>query len=342
MSNTIYEEVKTAFEEIDYKKIYRKTVLITGATGLIGSYFCETIHYLNEVKNAGIHLYMLSHSGLPTHLSEFDKYDWVTLLKGDLSDREWRRNLPSADYIIHAAGYGQPGKFMLDPLKVIEINTSATSDLLAKTNPGGSFLFISTSELYSGLDDRPCREADIGSTTPLHPRACYIEGKRCGEAICYSYRNNGVDAKCARLALAYGPGTRIDDKRVLNEFIRKAVINKKLEMQDSGMALRTYCYVTDAVELMWNILLFGREPVYNVGGHSVLLIRELAKMIAEQLNAEVVIPEIDNEFEGAPKTVTLDLSKAETEFDKHEYVSMEEGLNRTINWQIKNLYSENE
>ena len=248
-------------------------------------------------------------------------------------------SFPTVDFVIHAAGYAQPAKFTQNPDKTLRLNTTATFQLLEKVEKDGSFLFVSTSEVYSGLEKDRYTEQDIGTTTPQHPRACYIEGKRCGEAFCMAARTKGVDAKCARLSLAYGPGTRADDRRVLSEFIRKALLNGQIGLMDSGSALRTYCYVTDAVEQMWQILLHGTQSVYNVGGHSSISIAGLARMVGEALNVPVVIPPEDSSMGGAPKSVQLELNRVEEEFCKHDYVSMEDGLARTIAWQKDNLYS---
>ncbi|MEK7097218.1 MAG: NAD-dependent epimerase/dehydratase family protein, partial [Patescibacteria group bacterium] len=167
--------------------------------------------------------------------------------------------------------------------------------------------------------------------------SCYIEAKRCGEAICNAYRAKGVQAKSARLSLAYGPGTKQGDLRVLNSFIQKA-IQGKIEMLDYGEAKRTYCYISDAIEIMWKILLFGKEPVYNVGGFSNITIADLARKIGKYLDIPVVFPKISSDkISGAPVDVSLDMSKVKNEFGKTEYVSLDEGLERTIEWQ-KKLY----
>ena len=336
--NNIYQEVAAEYAGLDLSPLYGKNLLITGATGLIGSYLVETIRWLNTERAANIHLYIVSHNGLPTHLQELEQDSHTCILAGDLTDSDWRKTLPTADFIIHAAGYAQPGKFTAAPEKTLTLNTSATADLLEKLVPGGKFLFISTSEVYSGLDKAAYQETDIGTTTPQHPRACYIEGKRCGEAFCMAYREKGVDVKCARLSLAYGPGTRADDRRVLNEFIKKGIQNHEIRLMDSGAAGRAYCYVTDAVEDMWNILLHGKEPVYNVGGHSVTSIRELAQSVGQLLRVPVSFPEESSEMTGAPKSVQVDLTMIEQEFGKTSYIELQEGLRRTIEWQLSNLY----
>ncbi len=105
-------------------------------------------------------------------------------------------------------------------------------------------------------------------------------------------------------------------------------------MMDSGEAIRTYCYISDAVEIMWQVLLFGTEPIYNLGGHSQTSIAGLARQVGSILNVPVVIPPTNKSVAGAPKDVKLSMKKTETEFGKEEYVPLERGLERTINWYL--------
>lgn len=228
------------------------------------------------------------------------------------------------DYIIHAAGYGQPAKFMADEIATISVNTTKTIELLRKLKPTGKFLFLSTSEVYSGAVP-PYKESDIGTTSPTHPRACYIESKRCGEAICMAYRRLGYDVKIARLSLAYGAAKK-GDGRVLNQFIEQA-LNGKIQLLDKGEAKRTYIYVKDAVKILWNILEKGTQPIYNVGGVSKTTIAELAYMIGRLTGVEVVLG--DKGLDGAPDDVCLDLSLLK-EFGDIKFTSLEEGLKQTI------------
>lgn len=260
-----------------------------------------------------------------------------------------------ADYIIHAAGYGQPDKFMADPIGTIKVNTSKLIAMLERLKPGGRFLYISTSELYSGSWKNSHAETDIGHSDPWHPRSMYIEGKRCGEAICAAYRAKGVNVKVARLSLAYGPGTRVGDTRVINQFIEQALITGRIEMKDQGNAVRTYCYIDDAVDMLLNILMHGAEsarataenltlpytdtPVFNVGGVSRTTIKELALSIAALTGAEVFTPPNDKGLKGAPQHVEVSLNKYRREIDdKTTFVDLHEGLKRTIEYQRK-LYA---
>jgi nucleoside-diphosphate-sugar epimerase len=332
----ILEDAQKIITKVKMDELNGRSILITGASGLIGTYLLASIFEHVRSKGITVNVTAVTHGEIPEHLNKF--LDGVKVVRGDITDKLFINSLPSADFIIHAAGYGQPGKFMEDKVKTIAINTSATMWLFEKLLPNGKFLFLSTSEVYSGLNSPPFKEEQIGTTNTIHPRACYIEGKRTGEAICNAYRSKGVAAKSARLSLAYGPGTKIGDARVLNNFIGKALMQGKIELLDMGRANRTYCYVADAVEILWHILFFGEAPVYNVGGISRTTIGDLARQIGGILGVPVVFPTSEEAAKaGAPDDVYLDMSLVAKEFKKNDYITLADGLSRTINWQ-RSLY----
>ncbi len=283
-----------------------KHIIVFGAFGLVGSNFIESsVHFLERPFK-------------------------VTKIKCD----EVPDNLELADYIYYGSGYGQPQKFGEDKLKTIQINTASLLEAFTYLKPDGKFIYISTSEVYSGADS-PNTESVLGTTTPQHPRACYIESKRCGEAICESYRSLGYDVKIARLALAYGPGTKKNDTRVINQLIEQG-LKGEITLRDGGEAIRTYLYIKDAVELLWKILLKGKKSVYNVGGFSTLSILELAQEIAKQMDATLTIPQINTGLYDAPQRVELDMSRTLKDFDQH-FTPLSQGLRETIKYQ-KELY----
>jgi UDP-glucuronate decarboxylase len=332
----ILQDAQRICERLKMDALRNTTILVTGASGLIGTY---VLACLSHLKNIGFRMQVhgLCLSEPPPHVSELMAKDGFALMRIDLSDFNEYHKLPQADIIIHAAGYAQPSLFMANPIPTIQINTSATAALLKKLQPCGRFLFISSSEIYSGLKKRVLSENDVGLTSPSHPRAPYIEGKRCGEAICNAFLSQGIRVRIARVALAYGPGTRSHDSRALNAFIEKALLQDKIELLDTGSAVRTYCYVADIVELLWHILLIGKDTIYNVGGTSTITIAELAQKIGKLTGKSVTFPDTCCPSAGAPPVVKLDLSKSQVEFGKTEYVELEEGLKRTISWQ-RELY----
>ncbi len=288
----------------------KKKLLITGAFGLVGSNICKIL----ERDYPEIEVYK-EKGGL-----RFDSYPYHFF-----------------DYIIHAAGYGQPQMFSKDKLATIKLNTVELDNLFHMLAGENKFLFVSSSEVYSGAPS-PHKETDIGTTTPQHPRACYIEGKRCGEAICMAYKEQGYDVKIARLALAYGPGTKKGDTRVLNQFIEQALTTGAINIKTDGSEKRTYLYVEDAAEMLLDILFKGKDVVYNVGGDSIntTTIAQLASMIFAQLRKNGVLNRTNIKNTESPNEVILDMTKTNNEFFRL-YTNMASGLGRTIEYQ-KELY----
>jgi nucleoside-diphosphate-sugar epimerase len=333
----IDEDAARVLDVVDLGPLDDRSILITGASGLLGLTMLACLRERMRRTGRPIAVTAVTHSRPPEAFAPLFEGPHVRLLPCDLADAIAVRDLPGADCIVHAAGYGQPGKFLENPAKTILLNTMATAALLEKLPADGRFLFVGSSEIYSGSKRAPHREDDIGTTDPGHRRACYIEGKRCGEAVCHAFAASGRTAKIARLALAYGPGTRTDDQRVLNSLIRKALLDGRIALLDQGTAGRTYAYLTDVVEMLFSILLYGRETVYNVGGRSTTTILGLAQAVGAILEVPVSVPSETAGLSGAPEDVSLDLDRYCREFAKSDFVPLDVGLRRTIAWQ-RHLY----
>jgi UDP-glucuronate decarboxylase len=317
-------------------KFHGKSILITGASGLIGLNF---LAYFARLQRSGIHIEVtgIINSESNPLIEFFSELKYFKFIKLNLTIPSSYQELSKYDIIIHAASYGQPGRFLEDKLATLKLNTTCCFELFEKLEDNGIFLYISTSEIYSGNLQYPYIENQIGTTDPYHTRSCYIEGKRCGETITNIYFEKGVKSYSARLALAYGPGTKINDQRVLNQFIKKALLNGYIDLQDSGTALRTYCYVTDAIEIFINIIFNGIHPVYNVGGISKISILKLAQEIAKITNVKVILPENEVLMSDAPEDVSLDLNLIKKVFNKTDFIPIDIGLNKTVEWQ-RHLY----
>lgn len=334
--DVIRREVERICERVDLSALGGARVLLTGASGLLGSYLLGCLEVLKDQgEKIDVHAQVLSEP--PPHVQAVIERGRFSLLRADLGDFRDYERLPEADVIIHGAGYAQPLRFMSNPGSTLQINTAATLALLQKVRAGGHFLFMSSVQVYTGVHGGVCREAVVGTTTPAHPRASYIEGKRAGEAACYAFRSQGLHATAARLGDIYGPGTRTGDKRALNSFIEQALTEGEIRMLDAGNAVRTYGYVSDAIEAMWKVLLNGRETVYNVGGCSLTTIADLARTVARLAGVRVTMGPAAASVAGSPEAFRLDLTKVETEFGRPEYVDLEQGLATTIDWQ-RGLY----
>jgi nucleoside-diphosphate-sugar epimerase len=328
----LWDDARCALGGVPIGSLDGGSVLLTGASGLLGAHWLTSLVLAQQELKSDFRIDAVVHRDLPGWLEPVARAGRVRVHVGDLGDLDFARSLPSADVIIHAATYAQPQKFVEEASTTLRLNTVTTFALLDKVLSGGKFLFLSSSEVYSGLTTPPFREEEIGTTNTTHPRACYIEGKRCGEAICFNYRHRGVHAKSARLSLAYGPGARLRDARALNSFIEQALTEGCVRLRDRGAARRTYCYVSDAMSMLWRILLAGSQSLYNVGGVWRTTVAELATKIGHIVGVPVFVGREDCGLVGAPGEVRLDLSRFQSEFEVLDFVSAEIGLARTIAW----------
>lgn len=293
-------------QRIDLSKFSGKRILIAGSSGLIGGLMFDVL------REGGYNVYAPMRS-------------W-------LLDQN-PMNIGRYDYVVHAAGYGQPAKFTKMPTDTIMVNTKGVRALANCLDKGGTFLFLSSSEVY-GPQQRPTEAAPVGDICSDHPRACYVYGKLAGEALCHALRGDLFDykPKIARVALAYGPGVQYDDTRVMSDFIRSSIETGQIVLKDGGMAVRTYCYITDTVEMLFNIMLRGKSTVYNVAGVGPMKIWEMAAMVARMTDGKVLVPRGDMVNAAAPLHVEPSIGKYQSEFGRPDYVPFHVGLERTIEW----------
>ncbi|MBD5134311.1 MAG: NAD-dependent epimerase/dehydratase family protein [Clostridiales bacterium] len=337
----LIDDANMVISKVDLSGINGCKILVAGASGLIGTHIVYSIKQYVETTGADVELYIITRGELPAQMDFANECGWIKVFKGEMTDSSFLRALPAVDIIIDAAGYGQPLRFMNEAANTLKINTYTIFELMEKLKRPGKFLFMSSSAVYTGLSETPFREEEVGNSNTNHPRACYIEGKKCGEAICNAYRMEGVDAKSVRLSITYGPGTKKDDVRVMNTFIRSALIEKQIKLLDDGKAQKAFMYVSDAVELIWKMLLFGKESIYNIGGSEQISIAQLAHIIGDYCNAPVILNEGNRDaVKGAIAAELLSMERVAKEFGKNDYIGIEQGTRRTINWARLNLYDQ--
>ena len=350
--NVVYKECETLARTIEHEQFKNKTILITGANGLIGGFLSDFFTYLNEQYQYNINLFLTSYSQQSNlkripHLLSLPN---VNYFSWDCSEKINHELLPSKiDFAFFCSGYGQPSKFLKNNIKTMLINIVGLESLLdyMQRNNGGSLLFLSTSEIYGNAPDEmlPTPE-EYGGLYDLHStRAAYKEAKKVGEVICKEYNTcENMNVRIARVALTYGPGALITDNRVLQEFIFKANNEKQIQMLDEGLAIRNYLYITDSVEILLNILLKGKKIVYNVGGDTEpISIFGIASIIADRFNVDVIKGVTKNKTNtNAPKNVGLSMQRYRNEFTKANNVNLSTGINKTIDWFSFKDISQNE
>ncbi len=274
-----------------------KTVLITGATGLIGSAVTDLLIRYNET-HTGEQTIQIAAAGrsaekMRKRFAPFCDRAYFRFVPYDALRTDNVLDLHS-DYIIHGAGNAYPAKMTREPVESMLANLTGVNGLLeyAREQQAARLLYISSSEVYGGKDgDSPYREEDYGYVNLLNPRSSYPVAKRAAETLCVSYAEEyGVDAVIVRPGHVYGPTASSEDNRVSSAWAYVAARGEDLIMKSDGSQLRSYCYCADCASAIVKVLLRGeRGSAYNISNSgSVVSIRELAECIAETAGVKVM------------------------------------------------------
>lgn len=326
-------------QNIDLSKFKNKSVLITGATGMLASYYMYTLMYLNDVMNYNIKIYPLVRNiskldnlvNLPTRKDIFP-------IEQDVCDEI---NIEDKiDYIIHMASSANPKTIKTNPVGIIEANVFGTLNVLnlAKQNDA-KVIFTSTREVYGKMDTDIITEEDMGILDCLELRSCYPESKKLAENLIVSYAyQHGIKYEIVRIAHSYGPGMIIkDDGRIMSDLINNVVNSEDIVLKSTGEAKRAFCYIVDATTALLHVTLSNEDnQVYNIANETEeISIRDLAESLTNWFsdkNIQVVydIQENNNQYVKF-KRVRLDTSKLES-LGWKPVVSLEEGVKKTVNY----------
>lgn len=330
-----YKELEEIVEKIFPKKDFN--ILITGATGLIGSCMVDTVIYANEKLGRNIELYAASRS-LERLQDRFDVYQKRTYFHSIVQDViDPLNDFIELDYIVGAASNADPATYRAYPVETISANVLGVYRLLeyGKRHPKVNLLFTSTNEVYGMMEKKsPLVETDYGSIDYNVIRNGYPESKRVAELLIRSGGDEyGIHGIIARLGLVYGPTMTRTDNKVVAQFIRAAIDRKDIILKSSGRTKRTYCYVTDAVSGLFLALFNGQSgEAYNIANDDeIISIRHLAQTAADigKTQVKVELP-ADYREEDQPKDKILSASKLRGMGWRPKY-SIREGLRTTLN-----------
>ncbi|MBR2840104.1 NAD-dependent epimerase/dehydratase family protein [Candidatus Saccharibacteria bacterium] len=341
MNNYLTEDIKKTIESfVAIELIKDKVFFITGANGLIGSFLIDVLMYLNEKHDLNITVIANSRSKEKLE-SKFPNYVFNPLFKCYIGDiNQPIRYDGVADYIVNCASNTHPLQYAKDPIGTIMTNIQGTANVLdfAANRGVPKVIFLSSVEIYgeNRYGVKRFKEDEMGYIDCNSLRAGYNEAKRCGEALCQAYiEQKGLDVSVLRLPRIYGPTMKMDDSKVLSQFIKKAVAGEDIVLKSEGEQFFSYLYVADAVAGILRCLVTGRNgEVYNLGNiKSDVRLKDLARIVADIAGVEVVfnLPD-ENEAKGFSRATTarLDYSKAERELGFRPTVDIESGVRRTI------------
>lgn len=310
-------------------------VLITGGAGFIGSHLTR----FHLAKNDEVTVIDNFITGNKKNLeTEFNNNN-LKIIEADILNFNFS-DLPSFDIIYDLASPASPKDFEILSIEILKTNSLGLINILDFfiKSDSKTLVFSSTSEVYGDPLEHPQKESYFGHVNPVGIRSCYDEGKRFAEALMMAYfRKYKKDIRIARIFNTYGPLMKIDDGRVVSNFINQAINNQPLTIYGNGSQTRSFCYVSDMVEGLYSLATTSSlaGEIINIGNPDEKTILEVADMIKKltQSQSKIVFKTIGQDD---PKKRCPDINKAKRLLNWQPKIKFEEGLIKTIEY-FKNL-----
>lgn len=303
--------------------------VVTGGAGFIGSHLCETL------LADGYTVVCLDNllTGVETNLRYAKEHKNFSFLRWDVSSE--LPVFPRVDFVFHLASPASVPDYQKYDEETALVNSVGTRSLLKIARAyKAKILYTSTSEVYGDPAEHPQKETYWGHVNPNGVRACYDEAKRFGEMMTLLYvRKHGVDARIVRIFNTYGPNMRIDDGRVISNFINQALSNNPLTVYGDGMQTRSFCYVSDMVQGITRAIFEDntKGEVINLGNPVEYSMIDIAQKIKQMTDSK---SEIVHELlpQDDPTKRKPDITKAGNLLGWKPRVDLEQGLQKTIEY----------
>jgi dTDP-glucose 4,6-dehydratase len=301
------------------------TTLVTGGAGFLGSHLCDRLiaegHRVICVDNFL--------TGRKENISHLLNNSSFTLIEHDVTEPLTIKE--DIDYILHFASPASPKDYMQHAIETMKTGALGTNNMLELAKQKKSvFVLASTSEVYGDPQIHPQPEDYWGYVNPIGPRSVYDEAKRYAEALTMAYhRRYGLDVKIVRIFNTYGPRMKVDDGRVVSNFVVQALKGEPITVYGDGSQKRSFCYVDDLVEGILRLMQTSYIGVVNLGNpeeYSVLHLAEIIKELTGSSSPIVFHPLPQDD----PKKRQPDISLAKKLLDWEPKVPLREGLKRTI------------
>lgn len=344
------EDIARLFREgLELERLHGKTILVAGATGLVGGCVvdvlmqnparCYKVIAAGRNKERARQKFAAYWENESFFFAEIDvTQPVIKSMDRMIGEPVYNELAEGADYIIDVASNASPNFFKQNPVEVMKANINGVSNLLeyGLSHRMQRMVYISSGEIYGEGDGSEFTEKSSGYVDCASVRACYPSSKRAAETLCMAYgAEYDADVVIARLSHTYGPGFTESDNRVYAQFIRNVLKGEDIVLKSKGEAFRSWLYVVDAAHAILRLLLDGeRANAYNVAhSESNISIRQLAELIARKADRKVVfdIPEAD-----AQQGNTTPITKATFSTDKLKALGwkplfdVEEGFEHTL------------
>ena len=302
-------------------------ILITGGAGFLGSHLCD------RFLAAGHEVICMDNliTGNIRNIEHLAGHDRFLFIKHDVTNDIYVSG--PIDVVMHFASPASPVDYLKYPIQTLKVGALGTHKALGLAlAKGARFVLASTSEVYGDPLVHPQTEDYWGNVNPIGPRGVYDEAKRFAEAMTMAYhRAHGVDTRIARIFNTYGPRMRLDDGRVVPNFIGQALRGEPLTVYGDGTQTRSFCYVSDLIEGLVRLTFSHEVEPVNLGNPEEMTILEFAQRINAMTGnrAGIVFKPLP---ENDPRVRRPDISKARRVLGWEPRVPFEEGMEKTIAW----------
>lgn len=341
--NPLFQEdvARVAALDLPWHQLQDKSILISGATGLIGSFLVDVIMKRNADYSMKCKVYALSRNEdkAKERFADFLGGKWLQFVKYDINEPLRDDDFAAVDYAVHLASNTHPVAYATDPIGTITTNIIGVKNMLdfCTNHQVKRFAFASSNEIYGeNRGDVEMFEEDYcGYINCNTMRAGYPESKRCGEALCQAYiKQDGLDVVIPRFTRSYGPTMLMSDTKAISQFIRKAIAGEDIVLKSEGNQYYSYTYVADAVSGLLTILLKGKNgEAYNIADDSSdIRLKDLAGILAD-ISGKKVVFELPDAVEKAGYSkatkARLDGNKIK-QLGWNPLYNIRQGLERTV------------
>ncbi|TMQ52977.1 MAG: SDR family oxidoreductase [Candidatus Eisenbacteria bacterium] len=305
-------------------------VVVTGGAGMLGSHLCE------ELLACGHTVYCVDNliTGRLENIEPLQEHPRFTFIKHDVVNE--LPPFPKLDRVYHLASPASPPGYARAPIETLRVNSEGTRRLLELTHiHKARFLYASTSEIYGDPLQHPQTEEYRGNVDSIGPRSVYDEAKRYGEAVTMAFvHTGGLDARVVRIFNTYGPHCDPNDGRLVANMVTQALRGEPMTIYGDGSHTRSLCYVSDMVAGLIRAMELrrARGEVINLGNPEEHTVLEFAELIRDLVGSRSRFVFTDPPVGDDPHVRCPDIHKAQTLLGWKPFVSLEEGLTRTIDW----------
>jgi dTDP-glucose 4,6-dehydratase len=302
-------------------------VLITGAAGFLGSHLCD--RFLREGHSViGLDNFI---TGSPENIAHLIGDDRFSFIRHNISDYTFVAG--PLDGVLHFASPASPIDYLELPIQTLKVGSLGTINALGIAKAKGARFFLaSTSEVYGDPLVHPQVESYWGNVNPIGPRGVYDEAKRFAESVTMAYhRYHGIDTRIVRIFNTYGPRMRPHDGRVVSNFIVQALAGEPLSVYGDGSQTRSFCYVEDEVEGIYQLFMKGDAQPMNIGNPDEYTVKELAEIVIELTGSSSTITHLPLPLDD-PKVRKPDITRARQVIGWEPRIPVREGIARTIEY----------